>query len=147
MLPRFPCVQPPVNPYLDLAQLGDVPGALQGHHLKDNEPLPVTVALPDSCYFRGQRVEKSAPESPARRVIPPRGHDLQGFPTGMSRLVVLDPPTEVRSIVGLHPVSINLFDPQILPNGNVPRQISCIPLTVPHLVPLLFSPCLYVCSP
>ena len=137
VLPRFPCIQPPVYPLPDIIRFGDVPGALECHRLEDDESLPVLAVLPDSCEVCSQRVDKVTPNSPAQRVRPPRGHDCQGFPAGLTHLVVLDPPTEVRSIVGLHPVSIKLFDPPFFTRGNVPGQIPCGPLYVPRLI-LLF---------
>ena len=66
-------------------------GALEGHCLIDNEPLCVQVALTDSCEFRVQRLEKSAPYLPARRVILPSGHHGKFSPSGLQFLVVFDP--------------------------------------------------------
>ena len=109
-------------------------GALEGHRLEDDEPLRVPAALPDSRKFRGQRLDKAAPDPPARLVVPPSGHHCERSPSGLLFLVGLDLPTEVRSIVGVHQVSLDLLGPPILPRGYVPRQIPCGPLPVLHLL-------------
>ena len=88
----LPGVQSLIDPSLDLTELGDMVVMLEVNRLKDNEPLRVPAALPDSCEFRGQRLDKAAPDYPAWRVIPPRKHCRQGSPAGLPRLVVLDPP-------------------------------------------------------
>ena len=98
VLPRFKGVRSPINMSPDLTGLGDVSGALEGRRLEYDKPIRVPAALPDSCEFRGQRIDKAAPNSPSWRVIPHRGHDRQGSPEGLPRLVIFDPPTEVRSI-------------------------------------------------
>ena len=99
MLPRFPCIQPSVDPPPYLAGFFHVPGALEDPHLKNNEPLYIPAALPDSCEFRGQSVNKTAPDSPTWRVVPLCGHDGQIFPPYLPVLVVCNAPTEVRFIV------------------------------------------------
>ena len=126
---------------------------MEGHRMEDDEPLCIPAALPDSCEFCGQSLDEAAPDSPAWRVIPPCEHDCQGFPAGLPRLVILDPPTEVLSIVGVHPLPVNLYDPPVLPCGNIPGQITCGPLSVQRYV-LLFlrrslcrRHCVYVCLP
>ena len=137
MLPRLPSVYLPVNPLSDLARLVDVSGALEVHRLEDYEPLRVPVVLPDSRELRGKFLDKVVPNLPARRVIFPSGHYHKRSPSSLTFLVDLDPPTEVRSIVGVHPVSVDLHDPPVLPCGYVPRHIPCSPPPRP-LSPLAF---------
>ena len=134
VLPSFPGVQSPINSLADHTGLGDVLGALEGRFLEDNEPLRVPEALPDSCEFYSQCLEEAAPNSPARRIIPPRGHDRQGSQKFIPRLVFLDPPTEVCSIVGVHPVPIHLPDPSVLPCGHVHCRIPRWNLPVLRLI-------------
>ena len=61
------------------------------------------MAVPDSCEFRGQRMNKAAPDSSTWCIVSPHGNERQDFPPDLPLLVVLDAPTEVRSIVGFHP--------------------------------------------
>ena len=112
-------------------------GTLEGHRLEKCEPLHVQAALPNSREFCGQRLDKEAPDPPARRFVSPSKHHLQRSPSGLSFLVGLDPPTEVCSVIGVHPVSIDLLDPPVLPRGCVPRNIFCGPLP---FLPLLRRP-------
>ena len=102
--------------------------------MEDNKPLRVPAALPDSREFRSQRLDEAAPDPPARRVVPPSGHHLHRLSSGLSFMVSLDPPTEVRSIVGVHQVSLDLLDPPVLLRGYVPQQIPHKPLPVLRLL-------------
>ena len=109
MLYRFPCIQTSVNPQLYLAGFGHILGALEDHYLKYDESLSVPAALMESCEFRGQHANEAVPDFTARRVVPPCGHDRQVFPPCLPLLVVCNTPTEVRSIVGVHPVFVDLL--------------------------------------
>ena len=134
VFPRFPGVQSTIDPSPDLTGLSDVSGALEVHRLEENEALRIPAVLPDSCEFRVQRLDEAASDSPAQRVIPPLRRDHQVSPVGLSRLVILDPPTEVRSIVGVHPVPVYLPDPPVLPRGHVSQQIPCGPPPVLRII-------------
>ena len=98
MLPNFPCTHLSVDMLPYLAGFGDVPDALEDHCLKYYEPLRIPAALLEYYKLCGQKSDKVTPTSTYRHVIPPCGHDLQGSPEGLPRLVIFDPPTEVRSI-------------------------------------------------
>ena len=130
VLPSFPGVQSPINSLADHTGLGDVLGALEGRFLEDNEPLRVPEALPDSCEFYSQRLEEAAPNSPARRVVTPCRHERQNSPSCLSVVVSCDPPTEMRSIVGFHPIFIHLLDTLVLPHEYITGKIPCAPLDV-----------------
>ena len=145
VFPPFPGFQSLINPLPYLAGLGDVLGALEGHWLEDYEPLRVPAALLDSCEFRDQRLDGAAPNSPARRVVPPCGHHRQGSSSGLLRLVSIDPPTDVRSIIVLHPVAPCLLDPPFLLCGHVLWQIPCRPLSFLRLVCRLPRRCRRCC--
>ena len=134
MFPRFSDVQSLIDPLLYLTGLVDVSGALEGHRLEDDEPICFPAALSESSEFLGQSLDKAAHDSPAWKVIPPRGHHLQFSPESMPRLVVFDLLPQVRSIIGLHPVPIYLPDPPFLHCGNVPWYIPRGPLPVLGLI-------------
>ena len=136
-VPPHPGFQYPIDLLPDLTILGDVSGTLGGHRLEYDEPLRISAVLPDSCEFCGYRLDKVAPNSPARRVIPPRGHERQGCPAGLSCLVILDTPTEVCSIVRVHPVHVYLSEPLVLLCGNASFHIPCGTLSVLRLVRIL----------
>ena len=139
MFPRFSDVQSLIDPLLYLTGLGDVLGVLEGHCLEYDEPLRISSALPDSCEFRGKSLDKEAHNSSTWHVIPPLRHHRQGSPEFLTRLVILDPPTEVPSLVGVHPVFLYLPDLLVLPCGNIPWKITHGPLPVLRLV--YFPPC------
>ena len=113
--------------------------ALEGHQLEEDASLCIPAELPDYCEFCGQHLDESSPESLARRILPPRRHNHQGCPEFLPLLIVLDPPTEVRSIVGVNPFPVYLPDTPVLPHGYAPRQITHGPLPVRRLV------CLFPC--
>ena len=141
MIPRLPCIQSLVDPRPYLVGFGHVPSALEYHYLKENEFIRVPTTLPDSCEFCGQRVNEAAPNSPAQRVVSPRWHDRQAFPSCLPLPVVYNSPTEVCSIVGFHPVYADLLEPQVLPRENVPWNIPCVPIAV--IRRNILSLCLY----
>ena len=146
LFPCFPGIQSPIDPSSDLTGLGDVSGALESHCLENNEPLHVPAALPDSCELHGQRLDEAAPDSPAWCTIHPREHERQGPIAGLPCLVIFDTPTEVSSIVGVHPVPIYLGDPSVPARGNMPRKIPFRPLSVLHIFCLLLCRrCLRAC--
>ena len=118
-----------------------MPGVLQDHQLEDNEPLCILVVLPKLCQFCGQCVHKSASNSATLHVITPCGHDRQRFPSRIPVVVGSHPPTEVQSIVGVYPISINLLDPPVLPRGYVTVKIPQYPLVVFCVYLLLRSRC------
>ena len=124
----------------DLARFGDVPGVLENHRMKDDKPLRNLSVPTDSCESRGQQVNKAAPDSPDRSVVSSCRNERQVFPTGIPLLVILDAPTEVRYIVGVQPVSVDLLDTPVLPHGSATRQIPRGPLAVP-LCGLIFICC------
>ena len=148
VISRFSHIQPSVYPYPYLSRLFDVPGALEGRRLKDNEPLRVPAALPDSCEFHVQSVDEVVPNSPFRCIIPPSRYNRQCFPTGLSLHVVLYYPTDMNSMVGVNPFSVDNFDPPVLPRGNVTGHISFSLLAISRcglLFLLLLLLC--ICSP
>ena len=144
----LPGVQSLIDPSLDLTELGDMVVMLEGNRLKDNEPLRVPAALPDSCEFHVQSVDEVVPNSPFRCIIPPSRYNRQCFPTGLSLHVVLYYPTDMNSMVGVNPFSVDNFDPPVLPRGNVTGHISFSLLAISRcglLFLLLLLLC--ICSP
>ena len=92
MFSCFPGVQSPINPSPDLTSLDDVLGALEGQRLEEDELICVLATLPDSREFLVQRLNKAVLDSPARHVVPPRGHHRQVSTSYLPLLVVLYPP-------------------------------------------------------
>ena len=96
---------------------------LEDNRFEDDETLYVPEVLQDSCEFHCHRMNKVVPKYPARRIIPPRRHDRQCPPPFLPHYVVLYPPTEVRSIVGVYLVSVKLLNLTVYPCGYVAGQI------------------------
>ena len=131
-LPRLPGIQMTANSPEYCTRAGHVTGAMEDHCLEDNKLLCIPAALPDSCEFSGQRVHKAAPDSTTRGIVTPRKHECQCYSLRLPVIVVFYYPTDVQSIVEVHPFSVHLQDPPNLPCGYITGHIPCGPLAVIH---------------
>ena len=65
MLALLPSVQPVEENPPGFLSFQHVTGALQDHHLKDDEPISVPTVILESIHIHGQRMDKYQNELPS----------------------------------------------------------------------------------
>ena len=140
--PVTPCltgVKPLLNPLSYCLGCGEMTGLLQNNSLKDYQPLQVPQSVPHPAQLFHQGHHKASPDLPNWIIVAPGGHDRKVTPPPLTSLIVPYAAMKFSARVRVNPVSVDLFESEVLWGQGVARNIIPIPLPV-LLIQKLFYP-------
>ena len=124
VLTRLPRVQTLHNPTPDGLHARHVTRLLQNNCLKDDEAIGIPLPLANAPQLLVQHQHKPPTHLYPWGFIALHEHYKEVTPLGLPDRVVHYPPTEVATIIGMHPVSVDLSEADFLWFQSLPGQIS-----------------------